>query len=122
MAASSRRLLDFLLGFPQRIPARTPGPLGCNDHGDPTVTTLLGDTPGPLGWNDHGDPTLEFLTGESNTCAGPYRSSDGTALSVGFDGAEGDEDEEEADSFEGRTQINLQTAQEMALRITTGFE
>ena len=27
-------------------PARTPGPLGVNDHGDPTILALMGDTPG----------------------------------------------------------------------------
>ena len=39
-----------------KIPARTCGPLGINDHADPNVTTCLGDTPGSLGLNDHGDP------------------------------------------------------------------
>ena len=40
------------------IPARTPGPLGLFDQGDPNVTTLLGDTPGPLGMNDAYDPSM----------------------------------------------------------------
>src|SRR5688572_3201923 len=39
-------------------PARTTGPLGRNDAGDPDFTTLLGDTAGPVGRNDYGDPTL----------------------------------------------------------------
>jgi len=43
---------------PWRIPARTPGPLGWMDQGDPMLTTLLGDTPGSLGVRDWADPTL----------------------------------------------------------------
>lgn len=39
-------------------PARTPGPLGFNDHADPGITSLLGDTPGPLGWLDLADVTI----------------------------------------------------------------
>jgi hypothetical protein len=35
-------------------PARTPGPLGVNDQGDPSVLTRLGATPGPTGINDYG--------------------------------------------------------------------
>jgi hypothetical protein len=37
---------------PGTLPARTPGPLGYLDQGDPTASGLLGDTPGPLGWGD----------------------------------------------------------------------
>jgi hypothetical protein len=42
-------------------PARTCGPLGLNDQGDPTRPTLLGDTPGPLGLRDYGDPSLPLF-------------------------------------------------------------
>lgn len=38
--------------FSRFRPARTPGPLGCNDAGDPSVLTLRGDTPGSVGIND----------------------------------------------------------------------
>ena len=38
------------------FPARTPGPLGVNDQGDPLSASLSGDTPGCLGINDHGQP------------------------------------------------------------------
>ena len=34
------------------FPARSPGSLGINDAGDPTVLDCLGDTPGPVGVND----------------------------------------------------------------------
>src|SRR5215467_1574038 len=34
-------------------PAKTPGPTGINDSGDPNVISELGDTPGSLGINDH---------------------------------------------------------------------
>lgn len=37
---------------PGSIPARTPGPLGHLDQGDPNVNAVMGDTPGPLGWGD----------------------------------------------------------------------
>jgi GH24 family phage-related lysozyme (muramidase) len=43
------------------IPARTCGPLGVFDQGDPGFTTLLGDTCGPLGNQDVGDMTLARL-------------------------------------------------------------
>ena len=43
------------------MPARTPGPLGMNDQGDPSVWSFLGDTPGPLGKSDHASPTLDQL-------------------------------------------------------------
>ncbi len=39
-------------------PARTPGPLGSNDAGDPDALAILGDTPGPLGVGDHADPMM----------------------------------------------------------------
>jgi hypothetical protein len=38
------------------VPARTPGPLGVNDHADPNVAAYLGDTPGPMGIGDFADP------------------------------------------------------------------
>ena len=34
------------------LPARTPGCLGRNDAGDPSVNACAGDTPGSLGVND----------------------------------------------------------------------
>lgn len=40
------------------VPARTPGPLGMNDQGDPNVSALQGDTPGPAGVGDFGPPRL----------------------------------------------------------------
>jgi hypothetical protein len=43
------------------IPARTPGPLGMFDQGDPNVTSALGDTPGPLGYNDANDPSISVF-------------------------------------------------------------
>ncbi|MBL8472384.1 MAG: lysozyme [Rhodocyclaceae bacterium] len=60
---ASSRLPRYFLPFPDgcRIPARSCGPLGLFDQGDPNVTSLLGDTPGPLGWGDWGDPALRTL-------------------------------------------------------------
>lgn len=66
------------------IPARTCGPLGCLDQGDPTVTTLMGDTPGPVGHNDGATPAItdyyQLYTrlGEGICCA-----DDGTPLALG---------------------------------------
>lgn len=40
------------------LPARTPGPTGVNDQGDPDQWARLGYTPGPLGLNDLADPCL----------------------------------------------------------------
>lgn len=42
-------------------PARTRGPLGVCDAGDPDAKMLVGDTPGPLGQSDHADPGLPSL-------------------------------------------------------------
>jgi hypothetical protein len=64
---------------PVRVSARTCGPLGYNDHGDPNITALLGDTPGPLGYNDYGDPNLPMLSRFERV----GRLMDGTAVSAG---------------------------------------
>jgi nucleoid-associated protein YgaU len=37
----------------QRLPSRTPGPLGVSDAAEPFSGARPGDTPGPLGVNDH---------------------------------------------------------------------
>lgn len=48
---------------PWEFPARTQGPLGRNDAGDPdSADWFVGDTPGALGRNDHGDPTGQRQT------------------------------------------------------------
>jgi hypothetical protein len=41
-------------------PLPTPGPLGCNDHGDP-YWRRRDRSPGPLGHNDHGAPLIARL-------------------------------------------------------------
>ena len=46
---------------PALPPARTPGPLGRNDQGDPTLTTLLGWTPNVTGLLDWADHTLHQI-------------------------------------------------------------
>jgi len=66
------------------LPARTPGPLGHNDAGDPDVTTQLGDTPGPVGLNDHGDPSLPTATASGQQDIA--RLPNGTVVSPGADG------------------------------------
>lgn len=64
--------------------ARTPGPLGRNDAGDPNVTTRQGDTPGPVGANDHGDPNLPAASARNGQT--PGKLPDGTPVSGGSDG------------------------------------
>ena len=67
-----------------RVPARTPGPMGYLDQGDPNVTSLLGVTPGPLGSWDHGDPSLPMCYVQSPFwLGGLVRMPDGTPLALG---------------------------------------
>lgn len=62
--------------------ARTAGPLGLNDQGDPNVCSLLGDSPSVLGFWDHGDPTLPAWS-RGLAFGGPMlRLADGTALAM----------------------------------------
>jgi GH24 family phage-related lysozyme (muramidase) len=64
------------------IPPRTPGSLGLNDQGDPTVTSWLGDTPGSLGFGDWACmdlPPYFWGLGIGAMC----RAVDGTPLAAG---------------------------------------
>jgi len=100
------------------IPARTPGPLGVNDQGDPNVTTLLGDTPLSLGIRDLGDPTLPQFssTDPSNqVCIDPTRNP----LSIGFDAKP---TAASAVAPQPSENIALNEAQDIALKISTCFE
>ena len=53
--------VDILQLDPEFLPARTPGPLGYLDGGDPDASASLGDTPGPLGVGDYADPATRSL-------------------------------------------------------------
>jgi hypothetical protein len=64
------------------VPARTPGPLGYNDQGDPTRTTLLGDTAGPLGFHDHSDPSRRSFAGAGLRSEASLSTGDSVALAV----------------------------------------
>ena len=90
--------------------------MGLNDHADPNMTNLLGDTPGPLGLNDHAEPNLRsFAQLSMPQAAGMCLAEDGQALSLGFTPF--------VTSFAPPAgSINLDLAQEMALKITTFFE
>ena len=69
-------------------PARTFGPLGLNDQGDPGKLTLLGDTPGALGFNDWADPNLKTWTpGSGFNFSQSVRTDTGVALSLPVGGA-----------------------------------
>lgn len=69
---------------PGHVPARTPGPLGIFDQGDPSLTTLLGDTPGSLGCADRGDPTLTISASATGAVGGTLtRTAEGVPLAVG---------------------------------------
>ena len=99
-------------------PARTAGPLGYFDQGDPRLTTLLGDTPGPLGFNDWADPTLARYSLRGPRLPGMcMRTADGVALSVSVAGPAS------ASAITPSVgTITVGEAQEMALKITTVFE
>ena len=55
---------------PKLIPARTPGPLGRFDAGDPGIRAKLGDTPRSLGVQHHARPTHRFTPGHQTSKAG----------------------------------------------------
>ena len=65
-------------------PARTPGPLGVNDHGDPSILALMGDTPGPTGCGDFEPPRyLQTLSAAAPAAGDTAGSYGGSALVVG---------------------------------------
>jgi len=68
---------DFWQGL---VPARTCGPLGMNDQGDPGRSSLFGDTPGTLGVNDQAAPTLNSCVKQALHAQGvaPKPSGEGT--------------------------------------------
>jgi hypothetical protein len=43
------------------VPAKTPGPLGVNDRGDPNVPSHVGDSPTPVGTGAQGPPRIYRL-------------------------------------------------------------
>jgi hypothetical protein len=53
MAGSQQRGPTNYIFTGNVFPARTQGPLGCNDAGDPNCKAMLGDTDGPTGFNDY---------------------------------------------------------------------
>ncbi len=65
---------------PGICPARSPGPLGVNDHGDPSVRALLGDTPGSAGCGDFEPPRYLRVGGVS---AAPPSGPDTDSASSG---------------------------------------
>ncbi len=70
--ASSRRPGPVSHSYHDRIvPARTPGPLGVNDHADPDARAYSGDTPGPSGFDDGAVRLCVILP----TAKGFFRSS-----------------------------------------------
>jgi len=121
MATSSRKTWRTWVSDLLRIPSRTPGSLGINDQADPNITTCHGDTPGPLGLNDYGDPSLRFFSINFRPRTGvPFMTDDGTPLSPGLICKESAAGKPAASPAAGK--IELPTAQEMALKITTFFE
>ena len=55
---------------PKLIPARTPGPLGRLDAGDPDIRAKLGDTPRSLGVQHHAEHTRHFTHRHHRSKAG----------------------------------------------------
>ena len=62
---------------PKLIPARTPGPLGRFDAGDPGIRAKLGDTPRSLGVRYHARPTHRFTPGHQTSTPGHQTSKAG---------------------------------------------
>lgn len=54
-------------GLRAAAPARTCGPLGWQDQGDPGIFTLPGDTAGALGLNDHATPEQSKSSVQADT-------------------------------------------------------
>ena len=71
-----------LRGGPRLIPARTPGPLGRFDAGDPDIRAKVGDTPRSLGVRYHVEPTRRFTPGHQTSKAGP-KAFEGAGISSG---------------------------------------
>lgn len=67
---------------PPLTPARTPGPLGHKDQGDPTLTTLLGWTPNLTGLRDWADHTLHRLEAWGHEALGAIGLDPGTGQPV----------------------------------------
>jgi hypothetical protein len=65
---------------PQLIPARTPGPLGRLDAGDPDIRAKFGDTPRSLGVHYHAEPTHRFTPGHQTSKAG-QKAFEGAGIS-----------------------------------------
>jgi hypothetical protein len=72
-ARTSRRGLTL-------IPARTPGPLGRLDAGDPDIRVMLGDTPRSLGVHHHAGPRRRLTPGHHINKAG-QKAFEGAAVS-----------------------------------------
>jgi len=96
--------------------ARSAGPLGWLDHGDPNITTLLGTTPGLLGCRDFADPSLPlFQSRQQAWLGGMCRVEGGPALSLGTVA-------HLPTPPDTQGEVALADAQYMALQITTVFE
>jgi hypothetical protein len=69
---------------PALIPARTPGPLGRLDAGDPDIWAKVGDTPRSLGVHHHAGPTRRFTRGHHISKAGQKAVEGAGVSSVGL--------------------------------------
>jgi hypothetical protein len=68
---------------PQLIPARTPGPLGRLDAGDPNIRTKSGDTPRSLGVRHHAKHRRHFTPGHQTSKTGKLATYDDMAAEYG---------------------------------------
>ena len=64
---------------PKLIPARTPGPLGRLDAGDPDIRTKSGDTPRSVGVQHHAKPKRRFTHVHQTSITGKLASYDDMA-------------------------------------------
>jgi len=94
-------------------PPRTPGPLGRNDHADPTITSLLGWTPSLSGVRDWADASLREVEHLWDKALGAI----GYDRHVGAPVAHGS-----PPAVAPNGQMTLDDAHLKALKITTVFE
>jgi hypothetical protein len=89
---------------PKLIPARTPGPLGRLDAGDPNIPTKSGDTPRSLGVQHRAGPTRRFTRGHRISKAG-RKAVKGTTPEIGklasYDDMAAEYLREPGEAFEG---------------------
>jgi hypothetical protein len=110
-------------------PARTPGPLGLFDQGDPLWCSRLGDTPSCTGLRDGADATLPWWSPALPPTLGPLRASDGTPMAMPVNAPPlpalagppwMKSAEDQARQFKGQTEATVEKTTNYATAVGTG--